>query len=168
MPADNVSNRERLLKLIDGNPDALKETLEVQQPKVAERSAPPEVKVPTLPKIKIHLSNHDILNLVKILAVVGIVIAVLHYGLEFFKVRVRATESVARTQTPSVAGDESGVGLRLVGVDSSNPPVALLEDLKTGKTYFAKKNDNIKGARVQEISKNKVTLSAHGKTVELR
>ena len=47
-------------------------------------------------------------------------------------------------------------------------PVALLEDMKTGKTYFAHLNEKVKGVRIKQIQKNKVTVSVHGKTVELR
>ena len=64
--------------------------------------------------------------------------------------------------------EDSGIGLRLVGVDWGEPPVALLEDLKTGKTYFARKNDKIHATRVKEIHKDKVVVVVHGKTLELR
>jgi hypothetical protein len=59
-------------------------------------------------------------------------------------------------------------GLRLVGVDWGNPPVALLEDLKSGKTYFARKGDKIKETRLKEIFKDKVLVVFHGKMLELR
>lgn len=85
------------------------------------------------------------------------VIAVFYYG-------VVASSSVI----PASPVDEPGVGLRLVGVDSSDAsPIALLEDLRTGKTYFVRVNEKVKDVRVKQIQKNKVTVSFRGKNVEL-
>ena len=94
-----------------------------------------------------------------------------HYGVEALNALRPSDKSVPAVHAGvavSALEDESGVGLRLVGVDSSEPPVALLEDIRTGKTYFARQNETFRGARVKQISKNKVLISVHGKTLELR
>ena len=70
--------------------------------------------------------------------------------------------------TQAIEEASAGTGLRLVGVDWGEPPVALLEDLVTGKTYFARKNERVKGSRVKQILKDKVLVSFHGKDVELQ
>jgi hypothetical protein len=154
MPA-NSSDRERLLRLIDGNPEILEEApKEPKAPDVSWRSKP------------IALDN-DLLKLIKLLAVLALVFACLHYGSEALKTMKR--DSSVSGWADLSAEDESGAGLRLVGVDSSDEaPVALLENLKSRKTYFARLNDRVGDARVTQIQKNRVLISVRGKTMELR
>ena len=94
--------------------------------------------------------------------------AALYFGLEMTQIMKRAKPETSPVGV-SVVEAVDGPGLRLVGVDSSDAsPVALLEDLKTGKTYFVRVNEKVKDARVKQIQKNKVVVSYHGKNVELR
>jgi len=57
---------------------------------------------------------------------------------------------------------------KLVGVDWGGNPVALIEDTKTGKTYFVKKGESVKESRVTEIFRDRVTLRYDNKVVELK
>ena len=182
---DISSDRSRLLRLIDGNiepaQEVKKETKEEPKPQ-APAAAKPTAEAPLAKESRSEpapvvqqspsrsvLLDKDLLKLVKLLAVFALIFVCLHYATDILKILKK--ESKAPLVTDSVkpaVEDESGTGLRLVGVDSSDPPVALLEDLKTGKTYFARKNDRIKNIHIKEIQKNKVLVSMHGKTVELR
>lgn len=175
MPDPNPSNRERLLRLIDGGHEALKEFAKPIPVKPVPKKQDQAVAVWAAFKRrlaewqkKLPVSKGAFFPVLRWLVVLVLILAAFHYGLEALKT-VKGQEKAlpAAGQTPA-AEDESGIGLRLVGVDTSEPPVALLEDLKTGKTYFARANEQVKGARVKLIQKNKVTLSVRGKTVELR
>ena len=154
MPDPGVSDRERLLRLIDGGPDVVKE---VQQQREASTEKKP---VPVVPVVKSGLNVSAVIKM-------ALAMILLLFAIHSFTELVRSMGKTENAVTSSASG-EPGVGLRLVGVDWSDAPVALLEDLKTGKTYFAKKNDRIKGTRIQQIFKDKVLVSFHGKTAELR
>ncbi len=186
MPAD-PSNRERLLRLIDGGADALKEMHTEEPPQEKKLSPTPADLASGGAKRVVHIlsglkkslpamSSKDLTRVVLALFIVVGVVAGLHYGSEMLKTVKQQPKAAAAPATEvsnaaaaNVLEDESGTGLRLVGVDSSDAaPVALLEDVKTGKTYFAKVNERVKGAQVKKIEKNKVTISVRGKTVELR
>lgn len=161
MPDPDVSNRERLLRLIDGGPEVLKSIPPAEDiPKPATKAPAGAWKAP--------LSDASILKLVKLLVLFGVALAGLHYGAEVLKSLPFAAKPVPGSPSSPAEADEAGVGLRLVGVDTSEAPVALLEDLKTGKTYFARKNDRVKDVQVKQILKNKVVVSSHGRSVELR
>ena len=153
MPDPDVSNRERLLRLIDGGTEALKEFERQNTP----RPAPPEKAGPAVSAWAIGRRAQWLLLFV-------LTLASLHYGVEMLK----ALSGQPPTVSSAAPEEGAGTGLRLVGVDSSQPPVALLEDLKTGKTYFAKVNDRVKNVRVKQIAKNSVLVSVRGRTVELR
>ena len=58
--------------------------------------------------------------------------------------------------------------LKLVGVDWGGNPVALIEDTKTGKTYFVKKGESVKELTVLEIFRDSVKLRYDNTTVELK
>ena len=175
MPDPNPSNRERLLRLIDGGTEALKE---MQPEPVVQPPAKKTVSAWTSARLAFAgwraklpaLSGADSMRLGKWLIVLAALIAGLHYGLEMLKTMKPAVKpETVPSAASAVSEEESGVGLRLVGVDTSDSsPVALLEDIKTGKTYFARTNEKIKEARVKQIQKNKVTVSYQGKNVELR
>ena len=172
MPDPDVSNRERLLRLIDGGTEALKE-FERQN---APRPAPPEKAGPAVSawatgrrafetwKAKVLSAKPELLRLAQWLLLFVLVLASLRYGVETLK----ALSGQPPTVSSAAPEEGAGTGLRLVGVDSSGPAVALLEDLKTGKTYFAKVNDRVKNVRVKQIAKNSVLVSVRGRTVELR
>lgn len=158
MPDPDTTNRERLLRLIDGGTEALKEFQAEEAPAVKKAPALPGITAASLARL---------IEIGRLLLILGAILAALHYGLA----AVRALKAPGKTDVPALGAapdDESGIGLRLVGVDSSGPPVALLEDLNTGKTYFARVNEQVKDVRVKHIEKNKVLVWARGKTVELR
>lgn len=71
----------------------------------------------------------------------------------------------AKTEIPSGG---TPAGLKLVGVDWGGNPVALIEDTKTGKTYFVKKGESVKESRVMEIFRDGVTLRYDNKVIELK
>ena len=181
MPDPNETNRERLLRLIDGGPEVVKEVQEERKP-VVEGNKPsvvtPVTQVPPAKKkeaivdtVKKFLSriHWDTATLVKIAAAFVLLILALRSASDLVKSFAKAEKSpTAVVMAGSVPAEESGAGLRLVGVDWGEPPVALLEDLKTGKTYFVRKNEKVKEARVKEIYKDKVMVVVRGKTLELR
>lgn len=78
------------------------------------------------------------------------------------------------TREVAVLGDQEAqalrqaLGLKLVGVDWSAVPVALVEDLATGKTHFVRQGDSIHGARVQLIFKDKVIFQTAKGRIALR
>lgn len=172
------TNRERLLRLIDGGPDALKEVQEERKPAAEEKKTP--VITPVKPAASAKKEDRweavrrrlagvrwDAASLAK----AGLVLVIL-----FFVLRSAGglmTPSGRAEKDPSPAAQLAGIadenaGLRLVGVDWGEPPVALLEDLKTGKTYFARQDDKVKETRVKQIFKDKVLVAWRGRTLELR
>ena len=183
MPDPNPSNRERLLRLIDGGTEALKE---MQPDEAAVKPGEPLMRpvakntasVWAVARLVLAgwrakfpaFSGTELIRFGKWLIALIALIVGLHYGLEMMKtMNPPAKHDEVSPIASAVSEDESGVGLRLVGVDTSDAsPVALLEDIKTGKTYFARANEKIKDARVKQIQKNKVMVSYHGKNVELR
>ncbi len=185
MPDTNESDRERLLRLIDGGPEVLKQVQEERQPEPEEKksaatvpatpiSPEPERKKETIfDQAKAFLSRarwKNLIPLIKITLVFFFVVVAIRSAFDF----IQSFKKSEKVSSPSPAGtnltpaDDSGIGLRLVGVDWSEAPVALLENLKSGKTYFARKNDKINGAQVKQIFKDKVLVTFHGKTMELR
>ena len=172
MPDPNPSNRERLLRLIDGGTEALKEMQSSEPPiKPAVPATHKAMMEKWTAKLPV-LSGTQWMRIAKWAVILTAIIVVLHYGLEMMKTMkqpVKPSVSSASSAPTVSPEDETGTGLRLVGVDTSDAaPVALLEDMKTGKTYFARVNEKIKGVRVKQIQKNKVVVSYHGKNVELR
>lgn len=170
MPDNPSNNRERLLRLIDGGHEALKE---FQEP----------IKVPPAPKKPVQLARLLVEWKAKALPVSqkrlrpalfvlgGLVLAGWLFRLGMPVVPGLEAVKAIRQDEAGTAGAETvenQTGLRLVGVDTSEPPVALLEDLKTGKTYFVRVNERVREARVKQIEKNRVTVTVRGKTVELR
>ncbi len=169
MPTPNPTNRERLLRLIDGGTEALKE----MQPEVKKAAAPWATGKVALERWKSKLpvlSGTELMRFGKWLIALAALIAALHYGLEMMRAMNSSVKSSAVSpEAATSTKDETEVGLRLVGVDTSDEaPVALLEDTKTGKTYFARVNEKVKGVRVKQVQKNKVTVSYNGKNMELR
>jgi hypothetical protein len=186
MSSPNGSDRERLLRLIDGGTDVVREVqeerlasqekAEVKLVPVVVAAEPSKQKSPRPVPITAWMKKIDgqTLSLLKlVLAAVVIVLAVFAVTDAIKSTRPVQVLPVPATgpatgAPPVMVEDLSGVGLRLVGVDWSDTPVALLEDLKSGKTYFVKKNERIKNVRVKQIQKDRVLISAHGQDVELR
>ena len=190
MPGPDTSNRERLLRLIDGGADAIREVAEERSAKPVETPSPvassaaaeatPKVApapVQASPAAKGSVKIHPVTRwLVPIILVALVLLGVGLVSQFIDSLRQKpvqpAVEGAAAAPEPAVLAspvDEgAALGLRLVGVDSSEPPVALIEDLATGKTYFARKNDKIKNVRVKDIQRNKIEVTVNGRTVELR
>lgn len=58
-------------------------------------------------------------------------------------------------------------GIKLVGISWSDNPLALIEDVSTGRTYFLRKGQEMKGIKIQDISKEKVIVTYQGQEGEL-
>ncbi len=176
MSEPKVSDRARLIRLIDGGPEAIREAQEEREKLVA--SAPPlSIKEnPAKQPIKA-VSKFNISQMTRWVGLVVLVLLAVRLATVTWHVFEKPATTASTLASPpktdrglasSGAVDESGMGLRLVGVDWSESPVALIEDLKTGKTYFARKNDKIKGARIKEIFKDHVAVFYQGQNEELR
>ena len=169
MPDPGVSDRERLLRLIDGGPEVARE-LQQQRETTPEPVRPAEEKkpAPAAPvvapvavsqrKVPAFSEKHRVRLAQAALAAIVVMFAV-YSVTEMMKSRI-APASAAKLETPET--------LRLVGVDWGDVPVALLEDTGSGKTYFVRKNDQVRGARVLEIQKDHVSIFLNGKNLELR
>lgn len=74
----------------------------------------------------------------------------------------RITDAPAENpvEQPGISG-----ALKLVGIDWDNEPVAMIEDVQSGKTYFAKEDTFIKDIKVVKIQPDKVTIN-RGNTIE--
>lgn len=184
MPGPDASNRERLLRLIDGGADAVREVERERSAKAVEMPAASQPETVRDEALKQAAAKTPVASAAPskamftlpvgrsvwiLLAAVLISSGFLLRG-RFVPPPAKASEAASSTPqqlAPSVS-DETAIGLRLVGVDTSEPPVALLEDLSTGKTYFAHKNDKIKNVRVKEIHRKMIEVSVDGRTVELR
>ncbi len=57
--------------------------------------------------------------------------------------------------------------LKLVGISFGEEPLAMVEDVATGRTFFLKKGQEVKGMKVQEIGKEKVVVTYEGQEGEL-
>ena len=177
------SDRERLLRLIDGGPDVVKEVQQQRETsakggQIASQSQETGGGGPDMLssfKAWWRKSGLNASAVIKMALAMILLIFAIHSLMGLLKSMGRTEKGTSSAPAVTAAAqgqgrdqDETGIGLRLVGVDWDDPPVALLEDMKTGRTYFAKKNDNIKQARVKQIFKDKVLVSFRGKNVELR
>lgn len=174
------TDRERLLRLIDGGPEALREVQEQRKP-MEEKKTPVITPVTPVRPAK----NEDFFETAKKWAenvpmdrakalklAVVVLLLILAFRAAGIISKPAPTKAAEATALPAAAlpvpASDEGTGLRLVGVDWDEPPVALLEDLNTGKTYFARKDDKIKETRVKQIFKDKVVVTLRGRTLELR
>ena len=72
------------------------------------------------------------------------------------------------TPTVSSAGADKILGdLQLVGIAWGEYPEAMIRDKADGRTYFLKKDQQFKGIKIKEISKDKVLVEYGGKNKEL-
>ena len=58
-------------------------------------------------------------------------------------------------------------GLKLVGISWGAEPLAMIEDVATSRTYFLRRTQELRGVKIQEITKDKVTVSYEGQEGEL-
>ena len=81
----------------------------------------------------------------------------------------KAGEEPAPAQAPSNAPliNQMIASLKLVGISWGDEPLAMIEDAESTRTYFVKKGGEVKGMKVQDISKEKVTLTYEGQEAEL-
>lgn len=63
--------------------------------------------------------------------------------------------------------EEMAKNLSLVGISWGPEPLAMIEDKQGQKTYFLKKGEMINKFKIDDISKDKVTLSFEGQSLEL-
>jgi hypothetical protein len=53
-------------------------------------------------------------------------------------------------------------GYKLVGISVSDQPLAMIEEVSTGRTYFLRKGQDFKSMKVQDVSREKVTVTYEG------
>ncbi len=58
-------------------------------------------------------------------------------------------------------------GFKLVGISWGAEPLAMIEEVSTGRTHFLRKGQELNGLKVQEISKEKVKVTYEGQEGEL-
>jgi type II secretory pathway component PulC len=75
------------------------------------------------------------------------------------------TDNIDVTQTSSSAVLQS---LLLTGIVLDKDPKAVIEDPKSGQTYFLSVGDEINGAKVQKIEPDRVLFEYGGETIELK
>lgn len=174
---NKISERERLLKLIDGGPEAIKE-IEKKQIENLDRARAAAVfsfiKEKTAAifgktKDEAASTSQPKNILIPGLLAAAVILAAAYSAGNYMKHKVPPSSAGVITHpTDKSVPDLQAVHLKLVGVDWSNEPVALIEDSRTGKTYFAKKNDSVSDAKVKQIFKDKVIVQVRHQTVELK
>src|SRR3989338_7719796 len=117
------SDHERLLRLIDGGHEALKE-LQQEPVKVPLSPSKPVSVSRTLAqwRAKVPFSNRQLTRIAQALLIFFAVLAGLYFALEILKTLRHPSPSASAPATPVPDDNGSGTGLRLVGVDSSGPP----------------------------------------------
>ena len=56
---------------------------------------------------------------------------------------------------------------KLVGISVSDQPLAMIEEVSSGRTFFLRKGQEFKGMKVQTVSREKVTLTYEGQKGDL-
>jgi hypothetical protein len=79
---------------------------------------------------------------------------------------------VAQEDAVDIPRDNSKVaemmqGIKLVGISWGDEPLAMVEDTSSGRTYFLKKNQEFRGVKVQEITRERVIVTYEGQEAEL-
>jgi hypothetical protein len=93
---------------------------------------------------------------------------------DYFKPITKQQKKAAAEKTPvlsSQAIEQATENLRLVGISlAANPDdsCAMIEDMATKITYFAKKDQIILGVKITGIEKDKVIVSLNDMEKELR
>ena len=75
--------------------------------------------------------------------------------------------AAAQPASTAPAVNQMMASLKLVGISWGEEPLAMIEDSESTRTYFVKKGGEVKGMKVQAISKEKVTLTYEGQEAEL-
>lgn len=89
------------------------------------------------------------------------------FGVDRWRLWSSTREVTTVGETEAMAIREQ-LGLKLVGIDWSEVPVALVENTATGKTHFLRQGDSVGGARVQLIFKDKVIFNTPKGRIALR
>ena len=176
------SDRERLLKLIDGSAAVSSMPL---PPPMEPSSVRPDPATPlSRPKVPFQIkeqaaqvydrvraavvsSEKDKQFSMATATVILVLVISIASGVDRWRTW-RATRDVAVVSEDKAVSIKDELGFKLVGVDWSEIPVALVEDLSTGKTNFLRQGDSIKGARVQLIFKDKVIFNTPKGRIALR
>ena len=82
--------------------------------------------------------------------------------------RSEFTSSPVNIGQAAGAPEDIASNLNLIGFISGEKRQAIIEDKKSGKTYFLYKGDNLSGCDVIDVLEDKVILEYAGRTVELR
>ncbi len=87
------------------------------------------------------------------------------------QVAAEAAETGAGSAAAPAAGQgtvaEALQGVKLVGISWSEQPLAMIEDVSTGRTFFVRKGQEFNGVKVQEITQEKVNVTFEGQEGEL-
>ena len=174
---NNASDRERLLKLIDGAPETLKEislrpveapVTKPQTPAFTWKARAARVYEKVRAAVTVPATDRGFPMKTALVFLAG-VLAVVYLFSFFSGARNSADNAPAAAALGEVPAEKvEALGLRLVGVDWGEQPVALIEDTRTGKTYFVRRNDSVKDARVKQILRNKVVLGYRNSSVVLQ
>ena len=180
MPA---SDRERLLKLIDGA-TAVRVLSSAPEQTISAATADPTAPLARRPQAVFQLKERaaQVYDRVRaavvspegdrrfpVFTAVFILAAavVLFFGIDRWHMW-SATREVTVAEGTQATSIRESLGLKLVGVDWSEVPVALVEDTVTGKTHFMRQGDSANGARVQFIFKDKVIFNTAKGRIALR
>ncbi len=87
---------------------------------------------------------------------------------DIFTMGLKKVALVKPEQGPSARILEIVASLKLVGISWSNDPDAMIEDIKSLKTYFVKRGDFVGETKVQAIFRDKVVLSFENEEFELK
>jgi hypothetical protein len=70
---------------------------------------------------------------------------------------------------PSAQGplNEMLAGYKLVGISVGDQPLAMIEEISTGRTFFLRKGQEFKDMKVQDVSREKVTVTYEGQEADL-
>lgn len=172
------SERERLLKLVDETP-RLAASAPVSSAPAADPTAPlsrpravfqiKESAARAYDRVRAAVSSPERDRQFPLVTATLILIlaAAFLFGVERWRMW-SATREVATVSDVEAQTIQDGLGLKLVGIDWSEVPVALVENRATGKTHFLRQGDTIKGARVQLIFKDKVIFNTEKGRIALR
>ncbi len=93
----------------------------------------------------------------------------------FYLESVKKRDIFRMGRKPPVEGElisskaaEATQNLRVVGISWSEQPDAMIEDIKTGKTYFVKKGQIAGEFKVEAIYKDRVTLKSGMESIDIR
>lgn len=93
--------------------------------------------------------------------------------IEFYRQELSGRQIFGGAQEGAAGGPASGVNvdltkdINLVGIISGEPAQAVIEDVKTKKTYYLSRGQFIGELRVDDIQDGKIIINYHGQKYEL-